>query len=468
MPWTCAPLSHALLTASLAVSGALTGCDDSPRLEASGPNLVLVVIDTLRADRLSQYGHEADTSSSLHRVTDSATRFDECYSPAPWTAPAVASIFTGLAPGRHGVDAAGDALPTGTPTLASELQAAGWQTAAISFNPHVTRAAGFAAGFDDFLSYRGLAKRAPDVRAMTRRALEWIDERRPDTPFFLYLQPMNVHGPYRVPPDAADRLLGRPPREGFTFFGPLMKDLMNEGRIERRAEVGPDMLTSLEEQYDTAIRHTADELAVFFDALAERGLFDDSLIVVTSDHGEELFDHGGFAHRYSLYREVLRVPLFVREPGQRELRIVSEPVSIVDLRATLAALLGLPHAEGMDGHSLVPLLRGRSEPALANRPFVAQATNHKRFVGRSIRRRNDELIVVERSYDGLRDDVRLYDLEADPGQQHDLSHQRPELVRTLRGELEQIEAGYESTPLPSQRYELDPELRGTLEALGYL
>jgi arylsulfatase A-like enzyme len=453
---------------------------------------VLIVVDTLRADRLSQYGHSRDTSGSLGRLTGAATRFEECYSPAAWTAPSVASLFTGLAPGRHRVDSIGAALPENTSTLARSLRAAGWQTAAVSFNPHITRRSRFDQGFDEFVSYRGKARRAPDIRALLAEALQWIDEVRDDGrgPFFLYLQPMNVHGPYRVPEDAQSLLLGRPPRKGFEFFGPLMQELMNDGRLERRGDVTPEFLLSLEEQYDTAIRHSSEELGRFFDALQARGLWDSSLVVLTSDHGEELFDHGGFAHRYSLYREVLHIPLFVKLPGQTESRAIVEPVSLVDLRATLEDLLGLPVAHG-DGRSLAPLLsedvdespqpefdkspqpeldkspqRGFVEN-LRGRYFVAQASNPKRFVGRSLRVGDEELIVTSHSYDGLENVVRLYDLREDPGQQNDLAQARPDRVARLIAELERIESKYAEAPLSASRYSLTPAARKALEALGY-
>lgn len=456
---------------------AVPGCDLARAPERPvppGPNVLFVVVDTLRADRLSQYGHHRDTSGALALLSDAATRFDECYSPAPWTAPSVASMFTGLAPARHGVDAVGAALPKRATTLAQRLQRAGWRTAAVTFNPHVNREAGFHRGFDEFLGYRGLARRAPDVRRLTALALAWLDDLRRESsrPFFLFLQPMNVHGPYRVPDDARTKLLDRPPREGFEFFGPLMLELMNRGRIDRRAEVTPEMLASLEEKYDTAVRHTADELGAFFDALLARGLWEDTLVVLTSDHGEELFDHGGFAHRYSLHREVLHVPLLVKLPGQREARSVAEPVSLVDLRATIEDLLRLAPVPG-DGRSLAPLLGGAGalEPApagLRQRAFLAQASNARRFVGRSLRIGNDQLIEIGRSYEGLQNAVRLYDLARDPRQQRDLAPLQPERVARLRALMDRLETSYRSQPLPSRSYEVDDELRTALEALGYL
>jgi arylsulfatase A-like enzyme len=443
------------------------GCDDPERRPVPGPNVILVVVDTLRADHLTQYGYDRDTSSVLSRLTESATRFEECYSPAPWTAPAVASIFTGLGPASHRVDAVGAALATNATTLAERLRSAGFHTAAVAFNPHITRRAHFDQGFDEFLSYRGLARRAPDIRYLAREARRFTLKAR--KPFFLYLQPMNVHGPYAVPDDARSILLGRPPAAGFEFFGPVMKELMNGGRLERRSDVTPEFLSSLEEHYDTAIRHTSEELAAFFDHLHEVGLWDDSLVVVTADHGEELFDHGGFAHRYSLHREVLHVPLFVKLPGQRQARTIREPVSLVDLPATILDLLDLPRLPG-DGRSLAPFLAGPEEdvdPTLRNRPILARASNPKRFEGRSLRRGRYELIVIDRNYEGVENEVRLYDLTSDPDQQHDRAADEPALVARMQGELRAIEESRRKDAHPKTRYELSPEERADLEALGY-
>jgi arylsulfatase A-like enzyme len=376
------------------------------------------------------------------------------------------------------VDSVGAALSKSATTLAERLRAAGYHTAAISFNPHITQRALFDQGFDDFLGYRGLARRAPDVRHLTREARRFVDERA-RKPFFLYLQPMNVHGPYAVPDDARSLLLGRPPVDGFEFFGPVMRELMNEGKLERRGDVTAAFLESLGEHYDTAIRHTSEELAALFEHLDAAGLWDESLVILTADHGEELFDHGGFAHRYSLHREVLRVPLFVKLPGQREARTISEPVSLVDLSATILDLLDLP-AIRSDGRSLAPFLEGPLlegsflegrdddiDPTLRDRRFVAQASNPKRCEGRSLRTASHELIVIDRNYEGLTNTVRLYDLAVDPDQHHDTAASEPALVARLLAELRSILEAQRAGAEPASRYELSPEERAELEALGY-
>ncbi len=461
-------MKPALALLLLFANAATTACDDaSYRPVASGPNVILIVVDTLRADRLTQYGHTRDTSSALSQLTDASVRFQDCASPAPWTAPSVASLFTGLAPARHQVDRIGSALSPGVETLAETLQAAGWNTAAFTFNPHITRRAHFDQGFDEFVSYRGIARRAPDVRDMMREAWRWIsDEAR--RPFFLYLQPMNVHGPYRVPEDARSLLLGRPPVPGFEFFGPLMKGLLHEGQTLLREDVSAEIRQSLDEQYDTAVRHTAEELAAFFGSLESSNLWDSSLIILTSDHGEELFDHGGFSHRYSLHREVVHVPLFVKLPGPGWTGVIDEPVSLTDLHPTILELLGLS-AGDTDGRSLAAFLTDEPVPEpLRNRPLVSSVENPGRCEARALRLGRHRLLVIERNYEGLENQSFLYDLEADPGETRNLRDERPEIVARMLRQLRAIEDAHRSPPAPRAIYRMTPEERVALEALGYL
>ncbi len=351
--------------------------------------------------------------------------------------------------------------------MAEALQAEGWNTAAFTFNPHITRRAHFDQGFDEFVSYRGLARRAPDVRDMMREAWRWIaSEAR--QPFFLYLQPMNVHGPYRVPEDARSLLLGRPPVEGFDFFGPLMKGLLKEGRVELREDVSAQTRQRLDEQYDTAIRHTAEELATFFRSLESSNLWDSSLIVLTADHGEELFDHGGFSHRYSLHREVVHVPLFVKLPSPGRTGVIDEPVSLTDLYPTILELLGIP-ASDTDGRSLDPFLTEEPVPeALRNRALVSNVENPGRCEARALRLGRHRLLVIERNYEGLENESFLYDLEADPGETRDLTDERPEIVARLLEQLRAIEDAHRSPPERRATYRLHPDERAALEALGYL
>lgn len=450
----------------------LAGCGEpSPPAAPTPPNVVLIVVDTLRADRLSQYGYELPTSTALSELASGSTRFTQAQTPAAWTLPSVASLFLGLAPARHGVDKSGAELPAGVVTLAESLRAAGFETAGFSFNPYVSRKRGFDRGFQHFSDVGGKRKGYPDVSEMIREASRWLEERNPSRPFLLYLQPMNVHGPYRVPAAAAASLLGRAPAPGFAFFGPLMSAIMKQGRIERRGEVTPEFVRSLQEEYATAVHYSAEQIAGLLELLRQLGLFDSSLVIFTADHGEELYDRGGFAHGYSLYREIIGVPLFVKLPGQTRPRSVDTPVSLVDLYPTVLDLLGLPAPQRLDGVSLRPLLEGPADappPELAERALVSQATNPKRCVARTLRRGAFELMVIDRNYEGVQGEVRLYNLEKDPGERSDLAGVHPELRDALRERLERTFEAFEEGRFESRVQPLDEGEREALEALGYL
>lgn len=441
----------------------------APPAPPGAPNVVLIVVDTLRADRLSQFGYERATSEALDLLAERASMFRSAYTPAPWTVPSVASILTGLLPARHRVDQTGSALADDFDVLPEVLARNGWQTVGFSFNKHVSRKAGFDQGFDAFRDVdTGRTGAYPDLGEMVDAALAWVGARSSDRPFFLYLQPMNIHGPYRVPEARRAALLGRPPRPGFEYKSALMDGIVRERNFELREQVTLVVLQSLNEQYDTAVRYTADELGRLLRGLDAAGLFDDALVVLTADHGEELFERGGFDHAYNLNAEVLHVPLWLKRPGQRVPQRLDEPVSLIDLLPTLLGLLGLGHDfdSAIDGRSLLPLLDGAPTPP-APRPVLAQAINPKRCSGRSFREGDWELIVIDESYDPEATGVRLYDLRSDPQQIVDLSRAEPERTKAMHARLEAL---YDSLPADAYRrvrYDIDAETRDSLEALGY-
>jgi arylsulfatase A-like enzyme len=430
--------------------------------------VVLIVVDTLRADRLSP-GHPRRPSAPLAGLLSRATRFEECYAPSPWTVPSTASLMSGRMPSSHGSVAKGDTLASEIDTIAEALRRDGWRTAGFSANPHVSTRTRFDQGFDVFTSFDGEVLSYPDVSELVTPAIEWVD-RGGGRPFFLYLQPMNCHGPYRVPEARRSALLGRPPSSGFTYYGTLMKDIMWQRRLERRAEVTKTILRSLGEQYDTAVHHTMAEIARLVTHLERRGLYDDTLIVVTSDHGEELFEHGGFSHGYSLHREVLHVPLVIKVPGQRTGRVVRDRVSLLDVHPTVLAAAGLPPAQGTDGVSLAGLLGRSLGPSWASgrRDLVFEVSWEGRCVARSILSGSLKLVEIESNYEGLRSTPRLYDLGRDRAELMDLALGRKATVRMLSRRLD-VKLG-----IWSQRAVHPPEnvlptmSEEALRSLGYL
>lgn len=430
---------------------------------ASGADVVLIVLDTLRADHLSQYGYDLDTSPGLAALAAVSTRFDSAWAPSPWTLPSTTSILTGLHPLRHGMRHPGDVLGAEAQPAAERLRAAGWRTAGFSHNVSVSPRNGFDQGFDAFTHNTGKVLGYPNARRMTRAAAEWLAA-NPAGPAFLYLQPMNCHGPYRVPDTRDSVLLGRKPSRGFQYYKGLMAKVMKEHDLSARDKVSDDYLRSLREQVDTAIRYETDEIGTFLEGLQQTGRFDGALIVVTADHGEELFEHGGFSHGYSLHGEVLRVPLWVKLPGQTSARTSTDPALLTDILPTILDVLGVDPGGTFDGTSLRPILEGGTRPAA---PLVFDVDWRKRVVGTGLMEAGWKLLEIEQSYEGLDHATFLYDLARDPGENKDLAAREPERVAAMRAQLAERVVGlrWEAAVPENRMTEAD---RRQLEALGYL
>lgn len=433
-----------------------------PQTAQGKPNVILIVIDTLRADHMSHYGYSRNTAEALDAFAAQATRFTRAYAPTGWTSPSVASLFTGLFPTRHGLKALGEALPEKWPTLAESLRDHGWTCVGYSYNHNVTIKTRFHRGFSVFATDRERRAAYDDISEMMAHARLWIDNGA--RPFFLYLQPMNVHGPYSVPRRRASALLRRPPSQAFPAYGGVPSRIM-KGDVAARGDFTTQQRQSLIDKYDTAIRYTTDQLGALLARLQKRELYDDSLIVITSDHGEELFDHGGFTHSYSLYDEVLHIPLYIKLPRQTEPRTVNDWVSLVDVHATILDALELPLPPQEDGRSLMPLMRTDAAP---REPKLFHVSNREdRFVGRALRWKGYKLIEIDKNYEGLMDAVRLFDLKKDPKELHDLSKARPEIVEAYRKEIARLLHAYRGGRAKAKNVLRDMDVQ-KLKALGYV
>jgi arylsulfatase A-like enzyme len=245
-----------------------------------------------------------------------------------------------------------------------------------------------------------------------------------------------------------------------------MAKILRDGDLGERERVSEGYLASLQEQYDTSLRFETDMVGEFLDALDDQGRLDAALVVLTADHGEELFDHGGFSHAYTLHSELLRVPLFVKLPGQTEARVVGDPVQLVDLAPTIMEVAGLPAKdEGlpMDGRSLVPLLRGET---LAPARIVHDVSWPRRIVGRGLVDGDWKYVEIDQNYEGLKDAARLWNLRDDPRENHDLLAAEPERAASMKAALASAVAALSSDAKPENV--MTEEERRQLEALGYL
>jgi len=412
---------------------------------------VLVVVDTLRADHLSAYGYARPTSPALAAQAREGALFEHAFAPSPWTLPSFASLYTGLFPEQHGAGRARDgsfaALDRSVEALAERLAGHGFATAAVANNPFLSPAFGLARGFQSYQYVYGNVRHQPGAGQVIWAGLRWLDARDPERPFLLVLHCFDPHLPYDAPrpargafaPESAGALV-RP----FTGVGGAANaGWMPRDPAERSFAIG---------SYDEELLFVDQQLPHLFAGLAERGLARETLVVLTADHGEELFDHGGFEHGHTLHQELLHVPLVLWGPGVVPQRIEA-PVSLVDVAPTLLDALGLPPLARAAGVSLWPLVT-RGEP-LPARDLHAGGTLYGPARS-AVVRWPWKLVAVEGGAPAL------YDLASDPGEARDLAAADPERVRALAALLPAPAAG-SGASAPS----LDARTREQLRELGY-
>jgi arylsulfatase A-like enzyme len=341
----------------LALSSGDRGRTPSP--EPRPWNVVVYVIDTLRADHLGCYGGAADGTPRIDAFARSAVRFAHAVSQSSWTLPSIASLLTGLSPAGHGAADLAHGIRPDVATLAEVLARSSYSTAAFVTNYLGSGVYGLDRGFETFRFYpeRGATRRKVYLRsdALYRRIVRWLD-RRPGGPFMLWVHATDPHYPYLPPPRHTRwRMAPSTDRQEIDRIVDDLRPLHNgnEGWGSRPAAVAPDVVALLRDLYAGEVRAADRWFGGLLDELESRGLLDNTVIALTSDHGEEFLEHGGLAHGQTLYREVLDVPLLVRLPGG-----VAGGTSVdglarhVDLLPTILSLVGVPAPPGLDGVAL--------------------------------------------------------------------------------------------------------------------
>ncbi len=455
-----ASLRCGVLLAVLAVSS--PGC--APERPA---NLLLVSVDTLRADALGAYGGPVPTPT-LDGLAASGLLFEAAIASAPETAPSHASLFTGLPVQAHGVTQNGGSLPAGRRTLAESFREGGFATAAFVSSFVLDPRFGWSRGFEIYdarfprsgetIHHRiGFAARhrlqGYDRRAAaTRRAaLAWLAE-APE-PFFLFVHLFDPHAPYQAPPE----WLGRVPvpwaRRAAVRRAPGLRDQPGLRRLH------PATLAEMLRHYQAEVLVVDEEIGSLLEALEDSGRRARTLVVVTADHGEGLGQHRMLDHSPNLYEEQIRVPLLMQGPGLAEGRRVDALVGLEDLAATLCELLGVPSR--VAGQSFAGLLRGGASPrkaVIGRRRLYPEAYAGTRGVKHFVRDSRWKYIRASHEPD------ELYDLSADPRERRDLLEREPEQAARLAALLDEHLRRH---PLREGAAELGEEERRGLEALGY-
>jgi arylsulfatase A-like enzyme len=451
------------------------------------PNVMLIVVDTVRADRVSSYGYQRATTPYIDRLARAGIRFANASSTSSWTIPSHASLFTGVMPIQHGATQEHRKLDKGFATLAELLSEAGYETLAASGNPLVSSTTGLDRGFEHFYRTRephpvAASSEHPNVTALRN----FWRERTSERPFFAFVNFIEAHGPYDPPEPWRSRFLVERRRAQLT-------STLNTGgaRAYYGGAVPADSaaLSGLSDLYDGEVAYVDALVGELLAELDRAALADDTLVILASDHGENIGDHGHFRHVFSLYSSTVRIPLVIRLPdGRRAGDVVTESVSLVELFPTiLAAAAVAPPQEQPGGRDLLAAGRLDPQPVFAEYYYPLQALGSMSKHGRPSALQGFLRRLRSVEFNGLRlvwssgGASEIYDVGVDPGELQNLAgapeysqHQR-KLEQTLE---DYVLAAGDAQPMPDELQridaatspfgQLDDDAKSALHALGYL
>ncbi len=441
------------------------------------PSLILIVLDTTRADHLSLYGYPRPTSPHLERFAAQAVRFEHAYSTGAWTVPAHASLFTGLLPMTHGATQETSYLADHFQTLAERLREVGYQTASFSDNPYVSTLTNLVQGFDtvremwrEGRSYEGDGLPHPT----NRRVMEWFEQRDRDRPYFVFVNYMEPHWPYVAPRSYQDRFLD----EALPEETRRAADFRAAHWYLYRERIAPALLAVRRGLYDAEVAYADALVGDLLERLRAAGAWEEAWIVVTADHGESVGDHGHVGHALVLYETLVRVPLVVRRPGEPEQgRTRPELVDLTDVFVTLLEAAGLrPGDDTVVGRNLFSGSPLQSKPLISEYYYPKEFLSHfppdPRLEGllapylrrlRAVRAGPYKLIWSSNG------DHELYDMGHRPLETRNVFGSRPEVEQDLLAQLQTTLARLERPAVaPPEHVPLDRETEEQLRSLGYI
>jgi arylsulfatase A-like enzyme len=433
--------------------------------------VILIVLDACRADHLGIYGYNRQTTPNMDAFAGRSVIYTRAYSQAPWTIPSIATLFVSQYPYVHRVNSVPEAeehtrLDKRFVTLAEALKVRGYRTAGVTSQPWLRADMGFADGFDVFdVATSPFHPQEPEV--LNRRVITWLrKDGEKNAPFFLYLHTMGPHAPYHTRPPFDGMFATREPSpevrdlyEGMRRGATFMASYMALVSMAREGRMAAEDVAYLRARYDeklAAADHALGELLAFFE---RDGLLEQSIVIITADHGEAFNEHSNLFHSQTIYREDVRVPLIIYDPRRPwGGGTVDSIAGLIDLYPTIMDLLDLPAPPELSGRSLVESARGTADQAVARTDGPG---GYK---------------LITDSWSGMfehggLDPVQVYDLRVDPGELHPLDEPKaPGAYRLLREAAAAISAEIQQRDFldqPETRV-IDEQLRQQLESLGYL
>ncbi len=408
---------------------------------SKGPNIILISIDALRADHLSCYGYHRNTSPNIDRLASQGVLFKNAFSQATSTLPSHTSIFLSQYVWRHKVNTPKKRLHNLSVTLAEILKNENYATAAFTGAVGLSSKYGFNQGFEIY------EDRIPAKRRHYK-LLSWLEPVR-NRKLFLFIHALEVHAPYNPPLPYSD-LYTKGRCEGIRTSHGIIPHKLNASKLT------PEEIDYIMAVYDGGINYVDDQLGKIFEKLNQMGLDDNTIIILTADHGEAFKEHGRFEHSYKPYIEEVNVPLIIKGPGIPRNRICENYVQHIDILTTILEILNIPQRKEMQGRSLLTLMHNCE----IEKDSKTYSWGH---FSMSLRTKEWTYIMNQSRPD------ELYDRINDPKEQNNIIKKRPLIAQKLKKELEDfIVLKSEGKPQVAEEIHIDEELKERLKSLGYL
>jgi len=417
------------------------------------PNIVIILIDTLRNDHLGAYGYKKNTSPSIDKMAREGVLFNNCFAQSPSTKASIASIFTSKYPSQHNVILNRDALDESFVTIAEALKDKGYKTAGfVTNNNRINSHFNYDQGFEEWSEFKNEPINKMTAKKITDTAIPWL-EKNSEKPFFLYLHYYDPHTPYQAPEPYKN------------FFDKTYKGNVNGSNTDLKNikffKENPKELEHLISLYDSEIRYVDSEIKKFFDKLKELNIMDESLIILTSDHGEGFLEHDNFFHSYGVYSELINVPLIIRYPKIFKANQKSNIyVQHIDFFPFLMDVLAFKSKKGVfEGKSFLSL-RQTNNAILSEHLRKGKSWG---FPQRGLIYKGWKLIK-----DIFSDHVELFDIRKSSDDINDVSKQKPKITSALKKKLSRMEKKLAKTMVRSPKVKLNRQMKERLKSLGYI
>jgi len=445
-------------------AGAIT-VEESEFFIDDKPNIILIISDTLRSDHLGCYGYSRNTSPNIDRIAREGIIFNRAYAQSNWTLASTATLFTSLYPTSHNIFSKKEVVPKESKTLIENLKVAGYRTAGFSKSPFFWGNFGLRQGFDRF--YTGQSNFVWKLycsvigeilnrllmskdKNLTRQALSWIKSNKSHK-FFVYLHYMATHAPYRIPKAYEEIYVKEeiPDR----IYSP-----------SRSVEITPAQKKNLLDRYDGAIRFVDDQIGQLLDLLQSLDLKENTLLIITADHGEAFGEHGNWEHGPTVYQETIKIPLIIWYPEIRCNQMRSnELAGLIDIKPTILDIIGIKQSQIYQGKDLISRITEEGS-------FHQQRGSREEIFSEG--KKNFRCIITSTNWKLISNEaegkVELYNLEQDPEEKHNVFNLYPEVAKNLQKRLTSKFKEFEKQELKPTKASLSAETIRRLKSLGYI